>query len=171
MDRPPQPRSEFGSRPGRGRNELRDLERAEEREPLDRRGLFAACLAGIALVLALGFGTGLFQSGPTQADLERAFQRGAARGEAATEAEWRQELERRGRVGFARGRGAASTLSEEDVDSFRHGFTYEAAYDQVQQLAEQRLRESWDDGWRAGYRAAWQTIRGAPPSGEIPMRP
>ena len=151
----------------------RELEREpEQRATLKRRWLAAACLLGVALTLALGFGTDLFHSGPTQADVDAAFQRGAERGAAATEADWASELARRETVGFARGRSVASTVSDEEIDRFRHGFTYEAAYDQAQSLAQRELAAAWDEGWRAGYRAAWERMRGAPPpSSAIPGRP
>ena len=143
----------------------RELEREREaRAPLRRRWLVAALLAGAALTLALGFGTDLFERGPTEADVDAAFRRGAEDGAAATEADWRAELERRELVGFARGRSASSQVSAESIDRFRHGFTYEAAYDAALALAEEALAEAWDEGWRNGYRAAWVRIGGSPPN-------
>ena len=143
----------------------RELEREREaRAPLRRRWLAAAVLAGAALTLALGFGTDLFERGPTEADVDAAFRRGAEDGAAATEADWRAELERRELVGFARGRSASSQVSAESIDRFRHGFTYEAAYDAALALAEEELAEAWDEGWRNGYRAAWVRIAGSPPN-------
>ena len=143
----------------------RELEREREaRAPLRRRWLVAALLAGAALTLALGFGTDLFERGPTEADVDAAFRRGAEDGAAATEADWRAELERRELVGFARGRSASSQVSAESIDRFRHGFTYEAAYDAALALAEEALAEAWDEGWRNGYRAAWVRISGTPPN-------
>ena len=143
----------------------RELEREREaRAPLRRRWLVAALLAGAALTLALGFGTDLFERGPTEADVDAAFRRGAEDGAAATEADWRAELERRELVGFARGRSASSQVSAESIDRFRHGFTYEAAYDAALALAEEALAEAWDEGWRNGYRAAWVRIAGSPPN-------
>lgn len=149
----------------------RELEREREaRAPLRRRWLVAALLAGAALTLALGFGTDLFERGPTEADVDAAFRRGAEDGAAATEADWRAELERRELVGFARGRSASSQVSAESIDRFRHGFTYEAAYDAALALAEEELAEAWDEGWRNGYRAAWVRISGSPPN-EAPENP
>ena len=143
----------------------RELEREREAQtPLRRRWLAAALLAGAALTLALGFGTDLFERGPTEADVDAAFRRGAEDGAAATEADWRAELERRELVGFARGRSASSQVSAESIDRFRHGFTYEAAYDAALALAEEELAEAWDEGWRNGYRAAWVRIAGSPPN-------
>lgn len=143
----------------------RELERErDERVPLPRRWLAAAALAGAALTLALGFGTDLFERGPTQADVDAAFRRGAEDGAAATEASWQAELERRELVGFARGRSASSQVTPEAVERFRHGFTYEAAYDAALALAEEELAEAWDEGWRSGYRAAWVRIGGSPPN-------
>ena len=143
----------------------RELEREPEaRPPTPRRWLAAACLAGAALALALGFVTDWFDDGPTQADVAAAFRRGVEDGAAATEAEWQAELERRELVGFAHGRSVASQVTPEAMDRFRHGFTYEAAYDAAQALAERELAEAWDQGWREGYRAAWQRIGAAPPS-------
>ena len=143
----------------------RELEREREaRAPLRRRWLAAAVLAGAALTLALGFGTDLFERGPAEADVDAAFRRGAEDGAAATEADWRTELERRELVGFARGRSVSSQVSAESIDRFRHGFTYEAAYDAALALAEEELAEAWDEGWRNGYRAAWVRIAGSPPN-------
>ena len=143
----------------------RELEREREAQaPQRRRWLAAALLAGAALTLALGFGTDLFERGPTEADVDAAFRRGAEDGAAATEADWRAELERRELVGFARGRSASSQVSAESIDRFRHGFTYEAAYDAALALAEEELAEAWDEGWRNGYRAAWVRIAGSPPN-------
>lgn len=146
-------------------SQWRELERErEERAPLHRRWLAAAALAGAALTLALGFGTDLFERGPTQADVDAAFRRGAEDGAAATEASWQAELERRELVGFARGRSASSQVTPEAIERFRHGFTYEAAYDAALALAEEELAEAWDEGWRSGYRAAWVRIGGSPPA-------
>lgn len=145
------------------RIDLEELERAETRRPIDRRQLPIAALLGAALALALGFGTDIFQSGPTEADLNRAFQRGAEQGSAAVETAWQNELVRREQIGFSRGRSAASHVTIDDIDRFRHGFTYEAAYDQVLQLTERELFNSWLEGWEAGYRAAGLTIRGSLP--------
>ena len=143
----------------------RELERERKAQaPLRRRWLAAAVLASAALTLALGFGTDLFERGPTEADVDAAFRRGAEDGATATEADWRTELERRELVGFARGRSASSQVSAESIDRFRHGFTYEAAYDAALALAEEALAEAWDEGWRNGYRAAWVRIGGSPPN-------
>lgn len=143
----------------------RELERErEQRIALPRRWLAAAALAGAALTLALGFGTNLFHTGPTPADLDAAYRRAVADGAAATETGWGDELERRELVGFARGRSVASQVTPESVDRFRHGFTYEAAYDTALALAERELAAARDAGWREGYRTAWQRIRGAPPN-------
>ena len=143
----------------------RELEREPEaRRPTPRRWLAAACLAGAALALALGFVTDRFDDGPTQGDVDAAFRRGVEDGAAATEAEWQAELERRELVGFAQGRSIASQVTPEAMDRFRHGFTYEAAYDAAQALAERELAEAWDQGWREGYRTAWQRIGATPPS-------
>ena len=143
----------------------RELEREPERRaPLRRRWLLAAALVGAALTLALGFGTELFQTGPTQAGVDAAYRRAVENGAAATEAGWSDELERRELVGFSRGRSVASQVTPESVDRFRHGFTYEAAYDTALALAERELAAAWDEGWREGYYTAWQRIRGAPPS-------
>ena len=149
----------------------RELERErEQRAALPRRWLAAAALAGAALTLALGFGTNLFQTGPTQADVDAVYRRAVEDGVAATETGWHDKLERRELVGFSRGRSAASQVTPESVDRFRHGFTYEAAYDTALALAEREMAAAWDMGWREGYRTAWQRIRGAPPS-EPPNEP
>ena len=149
----------------------RELERERaERAPLARRWLAAAFLAGGALVLALGFGSDLFQSGPTQADVNAAYRRAVEDGAAATEAEWRRELERREAVGFSRGRSAASRNTPDAMERFRHGFTYEAAYDAALSLAERELAAAWDAGWREGYWTAWRRIRGAPPAQAVEVQ-
>ena len=147
-------------------SQWRELERErDERAPLRRRWIAAAALAGAGLTLALGFGTELFQTGPTEADVDAAYRRAAEEGATATEASWRAELERRELVGFARGRSASSQVTPEAIERFRHGFTYEAAYDAALALAEEELAEAWDEGWRSGYRAAWVRIGGSPPAG------
>ena len=165
MSRSPDPGSEFDTRGGR--TELRELAREEQREPLDRRWTAVAFVAGVAFALVIGFATDLFQTGPTRADVDGAYQRGAERGASVVESDWQDELVRRERIGFARGRSEASTLTADEIARFRYGFTYEAAYDLALQLAERGLIESWDAGWWTGYRTAWEQVRGAPPSGPV----
>ena len=169
MSRAPDPGSEFDTRGGR--TELRELAREEQREPLDRRRIAVAFAAGVVFVLAIGFATDLFQTGPTRADVDGAYQRGAERGASVVESDWQDELVRRERIGFARGRSEASTLTADEIARFRYGFTYEAAYDLALQLAERGLTESWDAGWWTGYRTAWEQVRGEPPSGPVEEPP
>ena len=169
MSRSPDPGSEFDTRGGR--TELRELAREEQREPPDRRWTAVAFVAGVAFALVIGFATDLFQTGPTRADVDGAYQRGAERGASVVESDWQDELVRRERIGFARGRSEASTLTADEIARFRYGFTYEAAYDLALQLAERGLTESWDAGWWTGYRTAWEQVRGAPPSGPVEEPP
>ena len=169
MSRSPDPGSEFDTRGGR--TELRELAREEQREPVDRRRIAVAFAAGVVFVLAIGFATDLFQTGPTRADVDGAYQRGAERGASVVESDWQDELVRRERIGFARGRSEASTLTADEIARFRYGFTYEAAYELAQQLAERGLIESFDEGWRTGYRTAWEQVRGGPPSGPVEEPP
>ena len=169
MSRAPDPGSEFDTRGGR--TELRELAREEQREPLDRRRIAVAFAAGVVFVLAIGFATDLFQTGPTRADVDGAYQRGAERGASVVESDWQDELVRRERIGFARGRSEASTLTADEIARFRYGFTYEAAYDLALQLAERGLTESWDAGWWTGYRTAWEQVRGELPKSPVEEPP
>lgn len=152
--------------------ELRELEQEQKpRGELKRRWYAASFLAGFLLVVALGFGTALFDTGPTERDVEVAYRDGLDRGRTDGEAFWAEELERRWWVGYRRGENEQSSISYELAIAVRDGFSWEAGVEAGRRSSDLDPAQAYDEGWRAGYVAGWGSVTGetgidapAPPS-------
>ena len=147
-----------------GDQELRELhELRRERPPgrgLSRWWLPAAFAAGVLLVVVLGVASAAFDTGPTDRDVERAYNDGVERGTAAGDAYWEEELERRWWTGYRRGENEQSSISYELAVAVRDGFSWEAGFDAGKRSSDLDPAEAYDDGWRAGYVAGWGSVTG-----------
>lgn len=152
--------------------ELRELQ--QERKPrarLNRWWYGAAFAAGVLIVMALGFGTSMFHTGPDERDVEAAYRDGVDQGTIEGEEHWAEELERRWWVGYRLGRNEQSSISVELLLAIRDGFSWEAGFEAGKRSSDLDPAEAYSDGWRDGYVAGWGSVTGetgidapAPPS-------
>ncbi len=141
--------------------ELRELQR--ERPPsrqLNRWWFVASLAVGVFLVAVLGLSTSIFDTGPTDADVEAAYREGTDRGTIEGEEYWLEELERRWWLGYRHGRNEQSSISLDLLLAVRDGFSWEAGFEAGKRSPDLDPAKAYDDGWRAGYVAGWGSVTG-----------
>ena len=141
--------------------ELRELEREHARPGAPNRGWYAAAFcAGVVLVCLLGFATDLFDSGPTDLDVSKAYRSGFDQGVADAEDYWERELNERWWEGYKRGQASETSMAPVIVEATRDGFSWEAGYQAGLQSPDVDLDASYREGWMAGYQRAWTQVAG-----------
>ena len=106
--------------------ELRELARESAAAGESSRLWYAlALVAGVALVTVLGFSTALFDSGPTELDVNAAYRDGFAEGQSAADAAWQDKLEQIWWDEYKRGQAEGSSLAPTIAEAVREGFSWE----------------------------------------------
>ena len=125
-----------------------------------RRWYGAAFAFGALLVCVLGFSTDLFDSGPTQQDVNAAYRDGFDQGTAEAEAYWERELDDRWWEGYKRGQASETSMAPVIVNAVREGFSFESGYEAGLESEDIDIDESYRDGWTTGYQRAWARVTG-----------
>lgn len=148
------------NRPSEGA-ELRELDR-EGRTPgaLNRRWYGAAFVAGIFLVCVVGFSTDLFDSGPTDGDVSRAYRSGFDEATVEAEAYWEREMVDRWWEGYKRGQMSETSMAPVIVNAVREGFSWDAGFAAGLASEDIDINSRYRAGWIEGYRIAWARVTG-----------
>ncbi len=156
-----------GGREPAGRSDgLEELAPETRRAPPDYRRPVAALLAGAALALALGFGTGIFDRGPTELDVSAAYREGSEQGAADAEAAWAAETERLAAEADRRGRAdAEAEIGDELIIGGRNGYNYDAGLEAGLLALERESDAAFGRGWAAGYLDGYEDAGGERPDG------
>ena len=141
--------------------ELQELAReSRPAEAFDRRWYGVAFLAGILMVCILGFGTDLFDSGPSESDVSSAYRSGVDQGVASAEAFWEDELVDRWWEGYKRGQASETSMAPVILKAMRDGFSWEAGFEAGLDSEDVDIDASYREGWMQGYRDAWTRVTG-----------
>ncbi len=158
-----------GWEPERRSGELEELERAPGRRAIGWRLPAGALVAGAAAALALGFGSGIFDGGPTEADVSAAYREGSEAAAEEAEAEWEAETERLAEEANRRGRAYAEEQSgDELIIGGRAGYNYEAGLEAGLLMLEREAAEGFREGWAAGYAEGYESAAGEAPDDAPP---
>lgn len=154
-----------GGREPAGRSDgLEELAPETRRAPPDRRRPAAALLAGAALALALGFGTGIFDRGPTELDVSSAYREGSEQGAEEAEAAWTAETERLAAEADRRGRAdAEAQIGDELIIGGRNGYNYDAGLEAGLLALDRESDAAFGRGWAAGYLDGYEDAGGERP--------
>ncbi len=144
-------------------NELRELEReTSPRVTHDLRWFAGAFTAGIALVLALGFGTNIFDSGPTELDVGSAYREGFEQGTSEAEAYWEEALADAYWEGFSVGNAEGSREAPDLYEGMRRRFSWDGGYEAGLRSAEVNLDDQYWEGWLEGFASGWSSVTAIP---------
>lgn len=151
---------------------LEELDRETTRRGApDRRRPALALLAGAALALALGFGTGIFDRGPTDLDVSAAYREGSETGAEEAEAAWTAETERLAAEADRRGRAdAEAEIGDELIIGGRSSYNYEAGLEAGLLMLDRETGAAFAEGWAAGYLDGYEGASGERPD-EAPDPP
>ena len=142
-------------------NELQELQRnSRSRAPGERHWLAAAFAAGFALVLALGFGTGIFDDGPTDLDVSSAYRAGFDRGIEEAESYWNEVLEDAWWEGYFEGNADGSLMAPNLAEGVREGFSWDGGYEAGLRSEEISVSDHYWEGWMEGFNRGWSSARG-----------
>lgn len=143
---------------------LEELDRETRRAPADLRRPALALIAGVALALALGFGTGIFDGGPTELDVSAAYREGSETGADEAEAAWTAETERLAAEADQRGRAdAEAQIGDELIVGGRGSYNYEAGLQAGLLMLEREADAAFGEGWAAGYLDGYEGASGERP--------
>ena len=158
-----------GWEPERRSGELEELERAPERRKIGWRLPAGALIAGAAAALALGFGTGIFDGGPTELDVSAAYREGSEAAAEEAEAEWEAETARLAAEADRRGRAyAEEQIGDELIIGGRAGYNYEAGLEAGLRWLERDSAAAYREGWAAGYADGYEDATGEAPESAPP---
>ena len=150
--------------PERRSGELEELERASGRRAIGWRLLAGTFIAGVAAALGLGFGTGMFDGGPTELDVSAAYLEGSEAGAAEAEADWEAETARLVAEADQRGRAYAETqIGDELIIGGRASYNYEAGLEAGLLMLEREAADGFREGWAAGYADGYESATGEAP--------
>ena len=126
-----------------------------------------AFVLGALAVIALGLGTDLFDSGPSDLDVSSAYREGLDAGTVAAEAEWAQRLDEVWWEHYEEGYAAGNSMAPEIQRAVIDGFSWEGGYEIGLASVEDGHDDSYWQGWMAGYQFGRDLVDGtaAPGSG------
>lgn len=144
---------------------LRELEPERGEPPAGRRWLLAAAAAGAALAFAVGFGTGIFDDGPTDADVSAAYLEGSEEGGAEAEAEWERETARLEREARQRGiDDGTGDIGRELIIGGEGGYNFDAGFEAGMLGMAGEPDAAFQSAWTRGYRDGYESAAGEPPA-------
>ena len=147
------------------RDGLRELEPERGEPPSGRRWLLAAAAAGAAVAFAVGFGTGIFDDGPTEADVSAAYVEGSEEGGAEAEAEWERETARLEQEARQRGiDDGTGDIGRELIIGGEGGYNFDAGFEAGLLGMAGEPDAAFQSAWRRGYRDGYESAAGEPPA-------
>jgi len=144
--------------------DLSDLQE-QRREPSNRvpwegRWVVASFLAGLALVCALGVGTGIFDSGPTDLDVSSSFRAGFDRGAAESEAHWESAIDDAWWEGYSEGYVDEASGAPSIHEQMSQRFSWESGYEAGLESDEVSIADRYWEGWMEGFNRGWSMAAG-----------
>ena len=129
----------------------------------------AVFAAGVLFVCGLGVGTDLFDSGPTDVEVNAAYLEGLQVGEAAADAAWEERLndvwwENYDR-GYAEQNSMAPSIQRAVIDGFSWEGGYAAGFESVEAAEFDDGESYWPSywrGWITGYEHGRALAEGSP---------
>ena len=134
------------------------------------RWCLGAFAVGVIAVCVVGFSTDLFDSGPTEVEVNNAFREGVEAGAEARAAFWEEELERLWWAAYEEGKGEGRSIAPVLLTAAREGFSYESGLVAGLASEEVDLEVSYAEGWRDGYALGFTAAAGAA-AAEVPSAP
>ena len=108
----------------------------------------------------LGFSTDLFDSGPTQMDVNAAYWDGFEEGRSLADAAWAVELEEIWWEEYARGQAEGSSLAPAIAEAMRDGFSWEGGFETGLKSPDIDVEQRYVEGWRQGFVRGWTQVTG-----------